>query len=309
MRIVESLSDVVTVKPAAQEILENIVNAKTYHETYKVRHPLAAYNTSLAAVSDKVIKVLDVLEKVQKEREFEVEKNSDWESELIDATDHMLDSIMEHLEDCVGVIRSFFPESKSGDFKSAKKVFSKSISGYRDHIGKIVNYLKHNQGRLRVISFSWSNGSSLGYFVEGPVAGGGLGPVSVVHRDEASAFSYYRDVPFHLCNMYAVSRRLAVVIRGINKGRMRSGKPLEKGKPTKLARALERASKLPRIYFDDEVKKGVPDIRFGSKRVKIDCPNKKVRAHAVPGGARVRVSFRGDGYTRSYVMPYFKRQN
>ena len=312
MRIVESLSDVYTAKPLAQEILENVEVIHSYHEIYGARHPLAAYNTSLASVAHRIIKVIEVLNDIQKQNEFDPSRRKGQDSErevaLVEATDHMLDTLMEHMEDCAGIIRSFFPNSKDKDFKSALKKYKASVAPYRNYIANIVNYLKHNQGRLCLISFSWQGGSSLGYFVEGPVSNDGLGPVSVVHPDEASAFSYYRDIPFHLCNIYAVSRRLALTLHDIDKNLKPKKTTHKKHQKSSIANALEMASKLPYIYFDDEVKKGVPYIKIGSNSIKIEYPSSKVKSIKMPRDHSVGITYRGDGYTRTYKIPYSNLQ-
>ena len=256
MRIVETLIDIETANPTAMTVLENIGDVPIFHENYKVRHPLAAYNISLDSVSQRILRVIDALEIIQTERKFENSKDQGWEVPLIEATDHMLDALMEHMEDCGGIIRSFFPNSKDIAFKKALKEFNVSVAPYRDHIGKIVNYMKHNQGRLRTVTFSWPSGSSIGYFVEGPLKNGGLGPVSVIHSNEATAFSFFRDIPFHLCNVYAVSRRLSAVLQSIDRRLKPAKKKTSTDKQSNLVNALRRASKLPYIYFEDEVKMG-----------------------------------------------------
>ncbi len=305
MRIVETITDIQTANPHVFTVLENIGEVPIYHENYKVRHPFAAYNTSLASVSSRILRVLDALDEVQNIRGFDSPKSEDWEVSLLEATDHMLDSLMEHMEDCSGIIRSFFPDSKNSKFRKTLKNYDKSVAPYRDYIGKIVNYMKHNQGRLRSISFSWQQGSSLGYFVEGPQNDGGIGPVAGIHKNEATAFSFYRNIPFHICNIYAVSRRLSVALHEID-SRLKPQKAKKSNeKQSNLSMALQRASNLPNIYFDDEIKMGVPFIKFTSNSIKIDCPSQKVKATTIPGGANVSVSYNGDGATRTYKIPYY----
>jgi len=309
MRIVEEITDIQAANPYVFTVLENIGDVPIYHENYKVRHPFAAYNISLASVSSRIIRVLDALEDVQNKREFDSPKSQNWEVPLLEATDHMLDSLMEHMEDCSGIIRSFYPDAKNPEFKKALKNYNKSVAPYRDYIGKIVNYMKHNQGRLRTISFSWQQGSSLGYFVEGPLNSGGIGPVAGIHKNEATAFSFYRNIPFHLCNIYAVSRRLAVALHGID-NRLKSHKAKKTSEQqSNLSIALQRASNLPNIYFEDEVNMGVPLIKFSNNSIKIDCPSQKTKTKAIPGGAKITVSYKGDGATRTYKVPYYTQKN
>ena len=305
MRIVEKIMDIQTANPHAYTVLENIGDVPIYHENYRVRHPLAAYNISLDSVASRILRVLDTLDEAQKTRSFDSPKEQGWEVPLLEATDHMLDALMEHMEDCSGIIRSFFSDTTNSKFKKSLKNYNKSVAPYRDYIGKIVNYMKHNQGRLRSISFSWPQGSSLGYFVEGPLNDGGVGPVAGIHENEATAFSFYRNIPFHICNIYAVSRRLAVALNEVD-SRLKPQK-VKKNSETqsKLSMALQRASNLPKVYFEDEIKMGVPLIKFTGNSIKIDCPSQKVKTTPIPSGANVSVSYRGDGATRTYKIPYY----
>jgi len=310
MRIYQKLSDKISAQPKALSVLQNIGDVTTYHEDYGVRHPLASYNVSILNVAKRILSTLNVLEEAQNMRAFESPKNKDWEAPLTEATDHMLDALMEHMDDCGGILRSFFPSSSDVNFKKIFNEFKKSVDPYRNHIGAIVNYIKHNQGRLRSISFSWSDGSSLGYFVEGPIAGGGLGPVSTIHPTGNTAFSYNRDIPYHICNLYAVSANLASALYSVDKKLVASKKqPKTVGNPSELSQVLDKAASLPMFFFEDELSKGVPKITTGSKYFTIDYPANKAKPNAPPGGSRIAISFRGDGVTSSFKMPYFNEKS
>lgn len=310
MRISQKLLDKNSAQPKALLVLQNIGDITTYHETYGVRHPLASYNVSILNVAKRILSTLTILEETQNKRAFESPRNKDWEAPLIEATDHMLDALMEHMDDCGGILRSFFPSSNDSNFKRIIKEFKKSVAPYRNHIGKIVNYIKHNQGRLRSISFSWPSGSSLGYFVEGPVTDGGLGPVSSIHPTEGTAFSYNRDIPYQICNLYAVSANLSSALYSVDKSLIASKKQSNTvEQPTELSQALEKVASLPMIFFEDELSKGVPKITSGSKAYTIEYPAKKAKPQAPPGGSRIAISFRGDGVTRSFKMPYFNEKS
>lgn len=310
MRIIQKEIDKITAAPKALMVLQNIGEVPTYHETYSVRPPLASYNVSLSQVVQRILVTLEVLEQTQNIRDFDGPGNKDWEIPLIEATDHMLDSLIEHIDDCGGILRSFFPSKNDSNYKKLLKEFKSAVAPYRDHIGKVVNYMKHNQGRIRSISFSWPGGSSLGYYVEGPTKGGGLGPVSIIHANESTAFSYNRDIPYHLCNLYAVSANLATILHSVDK-RLVPGKKqtVSIDKPTALAQALETAASLPMIFFEDEVRKGVPKITVSGRGFTIDFPANKAKPITPPGGSRIGVSVKGDGVTSKFTMPYYDNKN
>lgn len=306
MRILQKNLDKLAAEPKALLVLQSIGAVPTYHERYGMRHPLASYNLSLLQVTKRINTTLDTLEEIQSRREFENQSNTDWEVQLIEATDRMLYALMEHIDDCNGIIRSFFASSNDSNFKKIYKTFKESVAPYRNHIGSIVNYLKHNQGRLRAICFSWPSGASLGYFVEGPIAGGGLGPVSTIHPNEDTAFSYNRDIPYHLCSLFAVSAHLATALHTVD-SRLIFSKIVATNvkRPTELSQALEKAASLPIIFFEDEGDKGVPKITAGNRYFTIDYPANRAKPYTPPNGSKVRVSYRGDGVTRTYKVPYY----
>ncbi len=307
MRISEQFATIGAALPKAARALQDLNGIALYHESYGGRHPFAAYKLSLAHVASRLRTTLEILAKTQQEMMFLDVKHSGWEQPLVDATDHLLDALMEHLEDCGGIIRSFYPSLDERSFKSVYAEYKRSVDPYRQHIGKIVNYIKHKQGRLRSVVFSWPGASSLGYFVEGPTSDGALGPVAVIHPTENTAFSYNRDIAFHVCSVFAVGARLAAALHMINRNIVASNstKPVAT-RDTDLVAALKFAAALPLQYFEDEIGKDVPLVRLRNGGIQIEYPGNKVTPMRPPSGARISLSFRGDGVTRSFRMPYFK---
>src|SRR5262245_18275161 len=100
---------------------------------------------------------------------------------------------MEHMDDCANILKVFYPPSTR--ISTDKTLFGSGLSkGYRIHIGKLVNHLKHNQGRLRSIIFFNNTDVFPGYFVEGVNAQGALGPADHIHEGGNTAFSFARDL-------------------------------------------------------------------------------------------------------------------
>ena len=96
--------------------------------------------------------------------------------------------------------------------------------------------------------------------------------------------------------------RLASALRSIDK-RIVSSQPGMASPETDLAKALRGASALPRIYFVDEIKKDVPLIRLHGDGLAIEYPSVK-KARSPPNGSRISGSFEGDGFTRTFRLPY-----
>lgn len=290
--------------PKAGRVLENWEWAPVFHEEYGVRHPLGAYTVSLSAVANRTMAVLDLLDDTALfYRRSSTE--SDWANKILEAMDHLLDALAEHVEDCGGVLRSFFPKSKKRDFEVALEQFKKQTKPYRNHICKIDNFIKHNQGRLRMVIMSNAVGVVPGYFVEGPIPGGGVGPSNIIHGSHNTAFSFNRDIPFHICNVYAVSAFLAQALHAVNSRLVPSGTTKQNPESeSHWDKMVARVAKLPQIYFPDEVKKTVPSIKFGGTSVRIEYPAAKEKSKMLLGQVSVSASYSGDGVTRTYHVPY-----
>ncbi|MCK9366003.1 MAG: hypothetical protein M0P72_02500 [Metallibacterium scheffleri] len=302
MRYSESFPHINGAVPKAARALLNLDGVTTYQEIYGVRHPLAAYNISIAHVSRRILKTLDALTEAHAASQSAQTNHEVWKESLLEATDHMLDSLMEHMDDCGGIIRSFFPDAESKQYRDVYDKYKRSVEPYRKYIGNIVNYIKHNQGRLRLISVKWPAGVCIGYYVEGPDGEGILGPAPSIHKPSNTAFSYNRDIPFHLCNVFSVGARLATALHSINK-RIVSPQPGSAGPETNLTKVLRRASELKRDYLFDEVNKDVPLIRLHGDGLEIEYPSAK-KAVSPPNGSRISGSFEGDGVSRSFRLPY-----
>lgn len=305
MRIEERHSGVTVAVPRAVKALEALGATPTFHEGHGARHPLAAYRISLSEVVGKLLAVVDALALVQASGRRPGEDAS-CDRHLLDATDHMLDALMEHIGDCNSVLRSLFALGDSR-YRRVYDRFKNSVRPYREHIGAADNYLKHNQGRLVLMSFEWGASSSFGYYIEGPL-GSGTGPATAVHGEAGTAFSFNRDIPFHVCHVYAISDRLAAAIEGAGFSQD-SAEPHDSDKEAsqQLARLLSEVAKLPRVWFPDELRKPAPLVQLDEEGVLIEYPSDRTGRIGPPYGARVTTVLSGDGVTRSFKLPYLGR--
>lgn len=179
--------------------------------------------------------------------------------------------------------------------------FKKSILEYRSHVANIVNYIKHSQGRLRLVVMTTDAISTLGYYVEGVTRSGGIGPVGTVHPNENSAFSYNRDLPFHACHIFVVGLRLAEALTDIDPG-LHAGNGSEI-RNTKLGALLPLVSALPKTYFPDELLKDQPYLDVSVQDVVLEFPSQRVRP-ATHGRMTVKALFMSDGATKEFSVPY-----
>ncbi len=307
MRISERFDGVDEAVPRAIRVLENLHGAPTYQEAHGLRHPLAAYRVSLSTVAQRLLAVLNELMIPSAIGQVPTAITPPNEEHLLEATDHMLDGLMEHMDVCRSIVRCLFSPDDVR-FRKASSKYRQSVETYRNHIGSVDNYIKHNQGRLRLVSFTWRGGSCHGYYVEGPI-GSGVGPAEEIHGPEGTAFSFNRDVRFHVCNIFGVSDRLAAAICSADPRIDAAHSPAKVGDSSSdLTRVLGLAAGLPAVFFPDEVKKAVPLVQIDANVLTIEYPSTRVRPLGPPFASKITTSVKGDGVTRAFKLPYLKQQ-
>lgn len=297
---IPSLSDA---WPRAVRALESARDVETYHARLRLRHPLAIYNISLSQVVGRFSSALTELEKLRHITGFGGERDAKEEAFLA-ALDSLLDALVEHFDDCNNVLRCFFQNEADPRYKKSYSQFKAATRSYRDHVAKIVNRIKHSQGRLRSVLFSWPGGDSVGYFVEGVNTEGVVGPDEDIHPGGSTAFSVARDFRLHLCGIYFVSTHLAQAIYEAS-GVRPDGKHVSAQGVDALATVIRGVSCVPPVFFPDEMKKAIPSVKMASDGgVTISCgKDNRERATSFPS-AHVKVRFMGDGITRQFRIPY-----
>ena len=139
------------------EVLLSDIRAPLYNGVYGLRHPLGIYNVSRSAVVASLSKTINTLLRVTYERPFLVTTSKKGDRSLmytlLAAQKDLLYALMEYLDDCENIMACFFSSKSMRNEDSHVKLYRKSTEEYRNHIGKVVNYLKHSQGRLLDITF------------------------------------------------------------------------------------------------------------------------------------------------------------
>jgi len=289
--------------PKAVYALHAAKDVSTHHAIHGFRHPLGIYNVSLTYILTRFGKVLDELDRFSSTYHADKKKTDQLCSALLDTMDHLLDSLLEHMDDCESVIASFFPSKDDPKAKRVWREFKDGIHPYRDHIGRVVNFIKHQQGRLRIVVFSGRSFCYPGYFVEGVVDDGVLGPAPTIHKNSNTAFSFNRDLRFHLVSLYFVSAHLAQAVYEASKIQPQ---PIEKSEEEsrQLLTTLKRVSQLPMFFYPDEISKQIPVVRILDDGVLIEFGGTSVQPQKVPEHSSVEVMYYGDGVSRSFKVPY-----
>ena len=284
------------------------------HYFHELRHPLAIYNVSYSTVLNYFGKTITKLLQSIKERTFLIKSKHDGDRSLIenllDDQRDLLYALMEHLDDCDNILACFFPSKEIRNKNAYVKHYKKVTEEYRNHIGIIVNYLKHNQGRLQSIAFFNDEIIVPGYFVVGPTVANALGPVEKIHPGGNTAFSFARDLRYNLFHFYAVAQYLSNAISGILNTQPDYDAPLKSETPDQ--RILEVAlgiSRLPLIFYPDETSKPVPNVVIiqeyeSSAIIALTYPDHEARVNVISKGLKIVADQIADGITRSFRFPY-----
>lgn len=296
-------------RPKAALVLDNLGEYPLYHSIRGLRHPLGIFNFTFREVVLKTTKLLDILDNITRTLPHLDSRKKGWDQELLDATDHFLDSIMQHLDGFRSIVCCFFEDTESKPAQKALRSLSKGIREYRDHVAIIVNSIKHEQRRLSPFFFHNPGVFVLGYFVEDILKNGAIGPDPKIHKGANVAISYNRDLPFHFCNLYFTASVLAQHVHSIC-GAMPIDNPSDTTSDEELERVLKRIALLPMTFFPDEVSKPMPLVRCRpdglneNLQITLEMPAKRFRPRTIPQGCRAQVSWQGDGVSKIFKMPY-----
>lgn len=285
-------------------VLGALKKYKFYNTDFSLRHPLAIYNISISAVITSMSFLLDTVNRLNSisARELQNEENN---KALISATDQYLDSIMEHMDDCLNIIKSLYGQKNEKKYKKSCRVFNQHIKSFRDHIAKQVNHIKHSQARIRLIVFYNKSIYVPGYFIEGVLPDEVIGPHPVVHPGSNSAFSYSREIRHSLCGIFFISNYLANIIKA--EMPIKAKGALDKNK--ELGELILKISGIGNVFFPDEYKKPIPNIKITSSTITIEYPCKRACLTAFPPQMKVKLGFMGDGVTKTFKMPHFGSKN
>ena len=323
--------------------LHSLPASALFHGQHKLRHPLALYNSSLGAVSGAFGQVLKYHWLEFEHFHRTVEATEDYfvqnAEHLLKAQRELLYALMEHIDDCYSVMKSFVDPS-GVSAKAAKQKFNEQylelagfdgvaqfkshIAAYRtEYLAPLVNGLKHRGCRLRLVHFYNTQELRLGYYLEDAHADGIIGPAESLHDGGDTAFSFYRDLLFHFYHVHLISSALTGVLKAFLKDHHNITLEFEKREGYEEWTSLTKdLSKLYRSYFPDEV--GSCYGTFFPKELK--AVNPSLDTHFEEGElVAMRISYPGengwlmwpfimrwgnhwlgDGMTTSYRVPYLR---
>lgn len=296
--------------PEAVGVLENI-SVPLFNEKYKLRRPIGVYNTSLVTVAQRMRLALDAYDLVDVQNPGDSppkkDRRSDADENLLIAYQDLLFAMMGHLEDCDGIVRSFFKPSDKFTKDPKVRTYKRALKWYRRRIGVAVNAIKHDQNRLRLFwmagAFAWSRG----YFVESYRPGRGLGSNPDVHAGGDTAFSFAYDFRLHFVELYAIGGHLRNFVVTVDPRVV-----AEANAECPWALVLgERISALRNFPFPNEIDEPNPLVtvlaKGKSSTLKVGLTGGGgtwIPITAIPGPIQMGASYSGDGATRSFQIPY-----
>lgn len=262
MRLEMSNTNPIGFLPTASHVLGRELGRPVFNNDYRCRHPRGLYAISTTTIASRFRRLLNEyfrIEPMMLQCEDDAPKV---ETEtLLEHLDALLDSLMEHHDDCISVLRCFFPVGADYKKNPAVRAFQREVESYRNFIGHRVNHIKHGQGRLRPLFVSDDSRWFAGYFFEGVGVGGGIGPDPEIHRTQ-EAYSLGRDLRFHLYHVYATGAALATAVQKL--GEPSAPLPESNVESSAAWRDLVKdVSRLPKPLFPGESRLDWPEIIYG----------------------------------------------
>lgn len=307
--------------PSAHNVITAIPKEYIFHAQHERRHPQSAYSTSLRLISSQWLKTLDAFDRLHSE--YVWLGKDEHLSDVTAAYTQLLHRLNEHLDACYSVLRSLCPASGANDSpidaqflgkanSPGWKKFQESTLDYRkNHIGLIVNTLKHKQGELWPVYFRSDREFRPGYFLCDVLPDGALGPSATLHNGGNTAFSFARDMLMHLWWLYRIGSLLSDTIR--THLRMTHGHELaEQPYPSDSSgwsAVLQRCAQLRPEFFPDELEKPYPRILYQAQpqSVTLEFPT-TVRGVRLGNELRITTQCSVDGMHREIKLPYFAKQ-
>lgn len=302
--------------------LSTISEKDLHHFEYEIRHPLGIYKNSIREIANHFNRTFNDLEALRKEY---VEKNTTTTfKSLLESQKDLLYRLREFIDDCYLILQGLSPldgkhypktmfsnqylrKIKYPGFKS----FERNIARYKnDHVGAIVNAMKHKHRKLRgIFIYSKRDRSTFipGYYVEGTSKKGMLAPCRSVHPDENSAFTFNRDLKLHIWNFFAIDKALFDAVNAAKQAwDIAESKAENDNDNIDLSSIVEQALNLPHQFYEDEQQKPTVRIQPAICGYELEYPFWK-GIEVLPDDLRITSMPVVDMTVPSIALPYFKR--
>ncbi len=294
-----------------------MLNPDNNVERYHLNMRLGALNEKVDCRTEDAYEI-DVIKKRLKEIS---ERDREYRNSMITSYVEFLESMMAYLDDTFNILKTIFPittvkkKTKSSSewvMFADRKLFTtyqKEYQSYRQDLAYIVNSIKHKHGRLRFIVFN-ANGVGVipGYFLE-TVRNGMVCPDRKIHRvyeTMETAFSFHRDIKFHIFNLYRISSGLTNILNLYLKNQRGSIFEIGPNEDSNI-KMWKLVSELPATFFVDEYIKPIPEVQLlDNNKIKLSLGEKHLNSPITDG--RISGDLGGDGVTNQFQLPYWRQQ-
>lgn len=204
---------------------------------------------------------------------------------LMDAQSKFLQSLDAHSDVSKTILRAFF--ASDVDFNSNPFIldFRNSTASYRNHVRKLVNVLDSGQGRLRGVVLIAESGDLVPVCYLEMVDSEKNHDTTVLPEN---AFSLFRDLRYHLCQIYITSHHVAQAIKQLGSDKLTAPASTHFDQALYIETARTIAA-LPKLFLDFEKMTDIPHVELTQVEdmftLSLEFPSENVEDIQTPGQA------------------------
>jgi len=343
MKIIRNLQKDYTFDTELYIYLKNIPDSMLYHSQHGIRHPFAKYNivservfkafdevyethrvntiNKLKLISIEQMISSEINSTLLREKERLINYKKDGISKLYKNYKELLDSLNAFIDNTYLIIKAFYPPEKVNDktdfaYLWLKKADSKNyyfyydkIKSYREHLAPIVNLLKHDESRMGFLENQTEKDNIFGYYIDGIDANGAIGTNLNIHKkykNMDTAFSFNRDLKYHLVNFYFIAHFVKETIQNIVNTKIPTiNTEVEEENNSKIFMICDKISHLPNLFFIDEYEKKLPQVKTDTyEEIELVYPASNYSFEHYTQNC-FEYYFSGDGYSKSFRFLYW----
>lgn len=310
--ITRSLARDGTFAPSAVNFLDRIPENALFNVAQRLRHPDSIYKLSLGKISGAFCQVAE--EYLSKTEEYRSSGSALFQVDLLlKEQANLLRVLQEHLDELWMVLKTLVdPASamKHGEYNDkyviesklpGSKSFQQAIDDYKRTL-QIANKLKHQQCYLRGVAVWHPSSVHLGYCLEEIDSQGVFGPSPDIHPDQG-AFSFARDLKWHLANVYLCSEKLVKAVTRALDARGMSIRAEKTGDYKEWEKVIALAAKIPPAYFPKETRKSLAGFHFDSDSQTLTVKIPEHMGLHLPHPIKAVYSFTPDRHSTTTKVP------
>lgn len=299
------------------EVVGYLASVKEFEYSYKyyrLRHPGGIYNLATNYVFNDFIELLKELEEHQ--QDYKTDRPINLEKKFR----NLINDFFKFYESCFEIIQGCCKQHtlpndneflwkwlEKNKYKAGKELHNKTKDSL-EYFRKIYNKLKHTSNALQPVNFHINKSAIMGYYIQTVAGDGSIGPdedLHPKHQGTHSASSYNFNLKKLYYSIYLISNILKEIIIIHFKDVYNIDLVYNEKYKTndKLWNELfERIRNLPETYFPNEFGKDIYDIQRDDNKLMFNIkPAQKINLY----GSQITFIESGDGFTRSYRMPFF----